>query len=679
MGSIGIASILPLRDGNTAGCYRLDLVDVGDVTSVPEEVDGNVPSDVVLASGKQWTTIEPTTFTIDYDETAVLENGATRYEAVASFVVPKDRPELLPVLAGMHRRRVLCTVHTLNQDSAQPGEQHLLLMGNKEEPAQAMLVKRRTGADPTSTDRNQVELVVRWVRDTPTPFYLGDPPAPFTGTCPTVGEQLAPMTWGDIEALLSVGQLADAVASICPVPVLCDVIDDALAAGGVNVVVSGAGTADANGTYLPNGTLNGKAAYLKDGGIEEIWWTGTQWNIGTASGIYNSTDNTTYPWQATTWNQGSASLPVPTVAQSGASATILLGCLTAPQQAELLAELSAGVQIFREDASGTPSLHATVADGGSYTDARVAIRDSDDTINLEHIAGGVTSYVMRRVRTRYTDASGTSQTTSHKVTGLSASSYETDAGTWPRVVVRKSDGSTVIGYTDIVAAAYNVPDGVITKPDGTTVNLMANTALDVRNYRSGIVYKRGLDLWTGEATSYGTGSEGSLFGSGVYDYTPPVYPLSYAEMDRTVGANRWITLKANNTHGNTNRFTDETGAGTYTNNLVVDHLTGLMWYRVAASAATWSTALSNADSSTQGGHSDWRLPTRDELATIINNEELSDPLNYAPFSLAVDLWTCTTAPNSTTNAMRCVGSSGFFNGLAKTSTAQYIMVRTHLS
>ena len=76
-------------------------------------------------------------------------------------------------------------------------------------------------------------------------------------------------------------------------------------------------------TLTPIGTSNGKSVYTYYD--ETLEWTGTYWkywNSTIGSGVwYQSTDDTTYPWQATNWTAVGAALPVPTfsaVAKFGA-------------------------------------------------------------------------------------------------------------------------------------------------------------------------------------------------------------------------------------------------------------------------------------------------------------------------------------------------------------------------
>ena len=194
---------------------------------------------------------------------------------------------------------------------------------------------------------------------------------------------------------------------------------------------------------------------------------------------------------------------------------------------------------------------------------------------------------------------------------------------------------------------------------------------------SGILYRFGYTLWSGESASFGAGSEGNLFSSGWYDFTPPAYPASFARLDPGA-VNPWKTLLDSNVFGNLNRFTDTAGGQTYADNLVIDHLTGLMFYRVLGSAATWATALSNAEASTQGGFTDWHLPSEKILMMLLDYGRGTSLLNYLPFSISGDSWTSTTRPDSTT-AARCFRSATASNivNLTKTSTLTYILCRKH--
>jgi hypothetical protein len=66
------------------------------------------------------------------------------------------------------------------------------------------------------------------------------------------------------------------------------------------------------------------------------------------------------------------------------------------------------------------------------------------------------------------------------------------------------------------------------------------------------------------------------------------------------------------------RFTAGTGT---TAECVTDNLTGLMWVRAPSPIPViWSAALTDANSLTLCGFSDWRLPNINELESLVNSE-----------------------------------------------------------
>ena len=85
-----------------------------------------------------------------------------------------------------------------------------------------------------------------------------------------------------------------------------------------SVKISSAGTNAVNGVYLPTNSINGKASYIKDD--YTISWDGASWNISAnTTDYYTSTNDTSYPWQATTWTVDSGASPYPDVEQAAFS------------------------------------------------------------------------------------------------------------------------------------------------------------------------------------------------------------------------------------------------------------------------------------------------------------------------------------------------------------------------
>jgi hypothetical protein len=173
---------------------------------------------------------------------------------------------------------------------------------------------------------------------------------------------------------------------------------------------------------------------------------------------------------------------------------------------------------------------------------------------------------------------------------------------------------------------------------------------------------------TGQTTSYRTGDDGDLQEGRAVDF---------------------FTLASNNPFGNTNRFTDELGGSTYTNNWVIDwstynNVTGkvLGYYRVInTSNVNWETAIDDCRLNTFGTFSGCRLPNRFEIFNICLHEgaTFNYPLNYAPFNIstATTFWSGTTNASTTTSAFTLTNNaSATLSTVAKTSNGRYFPVRT---
>ena len=152
----------------------------------------------------------------------------------------------------------------------------------------------------------------------------------------------------------------------------------------------------------------------------------------------------------------------------------------------------------------------------------------------------------------------------------------------------------------------------------TSKALSSYTCSELNNATTGLTFAQRQTiqavrtLKTGQTTSYRTGDDG------------------YYQFGRGAG---FSTLTCNNPFGNTNRFTDTLGGQTYSDDIVVDWLTGLMWYRVPTSG-TWNQAIDGAEAATTGGYTDWFLPNFRQLV-LITNLELLKMTNYSPFNINI--------------------------------------------
>ncbi|MCX5899218.1 MAG: DUF1566 domain-containing protein, partial [Proteobacteria bacterium] len=74
---------------------------------------------------------------------------------------------------------------------------------------------------------------------------------------------------------------------------------------------------------------------------------------------------------------------------------------------------------------------------------------------------------------------------------------------------------------------------------------------------------------------------------------------------------------------------------------VTDTGTGLMWQQATASGtSTWEEALGYCESLDFAGHTDWRLPTAKELASIVDTTRYNKSINpvYFPDTVASYYW-----------------------------------------
>jgi hypothetical protein len=81
-----------------------------------------------------------------------------------------------------------------------------------------------------------------------------------------------------------------------------------------NIIVSGAGSVEANGVYTPDGELEGKPQYKK--GDFFIFASGADWFIelrGSGFLLYNGLDDVATPDLVTTWEAFDGLAPAPTV------------------------------------------------------------------------------------------------------------------------------------------------------------------------------------------------------------------------------------------------------------------------------------------------------------------------------------------------------------------------------
>ena len=188
---------------------------------------------------------------------------------------------------------------------------------------------------------------------------------------------------------------------------------------------------------------------------------------------------------------------------------------------------------------------------------------------------------------------------------------------------------------------------------------------------SGIAYQR--PQLTGQTTSYRTGDDGWHLANGTYDYTPPIYPISYAELDT------FKTLISNNAFGNKNRFTDENGLQVFGGGYIIDHYTGL-GIAQARGFGSWDDMIDQTNSYVHPlGFSDFRIANAQEIASIYDTENFG--FNYSPLTIywvySANYYHSSTTEKFNTNNVYKANREHLAYAIAKASSSFGLRVRNH--
>jgi hypothetical protein len=251
------------------------------------------------------------------------------------------------------------------------------------------------------------------------------------------------------------------------------------------------------------------------------------------------------------------------------------------------------------------------------------------------------------------------------ISTTSIKAEESEDITAPDATVENSDAT----YTDTVVSGgtlilpdetINIVDEDGNPLDTITFPVYTDPNIDITSYCPTVTPAPvGATLMkTGQTTSYRTGDDGDLEAGRATDF---------------------FTLASNNPFGNTNRFTDELGGSTYTNNIVIDWSTydgaTVLGYNRDINywvGSNWDNSIDNALSYSIGTYtSGWYLANKKQHENLQNDSVIGAALNYAPFNYTTvsSLWTSTTNPDSTTSAYRWNLATKLLTSLGKTSSS----------
>jgi hypothetical protein len=103
------------------------------------------------------------------------------------------------------------------------------------------------------------------------------------------------------------------------------------------------------------------------------------------------------------------------------------------------------------------------------------------------------------------------------------------------------------------------------------------------------------------------------------------WPMPNSAADVAAGAPNPTSYTVDNQHG-----------------IVTDNVTGLMWQQNAREAATFDIAVSRCQEATDGGFTDWRLPSLVELISIGDFSRVMPSIDQSVFPPGHDNWNWTT-------------------------------------
>ena len=305
------------------------------------------------------------------------------------------------------------------------------------------------------------------------------------------------------------------------------------------------------------------------------------------------------------------------------------------------------------------SYNQSAAAGSTHIIADITVSNSDDSYTVAKVAA--------------VDVEIPDTTIKRTMGDLSVETWFTAESAADHIVshsrIEDEDGTQVtnygVGQRIKVMAAFTSSD---VSEDGTRVTITPPTGVTP----SGRLY---FPPPISQRTSYENYDEGWHQQAGTFNYSAPANPERLMLLDTANTTAPGMHLATTNEFSNTDRFTDTAGGQTYTNPLIIDHHTGLMWLDDLQSRTSWATQLSNANSHSEYTYTDWRVPTQAELMSLVNQESTGW---FTPFTAVSTntIWTGTIYRETTTQAQTLWSISNFAKA-NQTNIYAAMYVRNH--
>ena len=316
------------------------------------------------------------------------------------------------------------------------------------------------------------------------------------------------------------------------------------------------------------------------------------------------------------------------------------------------------------------SYQVNVASGGTLVVPDTPITNSNDTFAA--VTPSTIEYSIPDIIVKGTDSADA-------VTTIATIPFAVAGYTHTKIKVL--DQSDVQAGTGRVAKNIKIVGADVTSVTESATEILVTPTVPVCATPSGICYQSAI---LSQVTSYRTGDEGWQIANSIWDTTDPTYPIHKARLDFDA-ADPFFTMLADNAFGNRSRFTDEAGTAAVkkvstSSGLVIDHLTGLMWYAIASGQVDWNTAIDTPLASSQSGYTDWYLAPRHFIDNINPSAAATDGVPGFRVADMNDAWTATTISASTGRAYIYYSTSSIIVGYFTTKISairNYVMVRQH--